>query len=218
MRPAAVDTGSAWEILRATPLVAEGGFTRTVLLSEGARAALAADALRRLPLAETARLEQSPDEDRKRGNPARFMESAPGGEGLRAFYRAPAVRGLLERLTGLPWTCSGDSGSWSYYRRPGHHLDLHRDIDACDLAVITCVHERGAPQGGLSGALCLWPERADDTLAAIRADPAPGRVVVRLSEGESLVLLGGLIPHRLEPLAAGHVRVVAPLCYRVAQM
>ena len=206
----------AAEILSASPLVARGGFVRTVLLSERARAALAADALQRLPGAETARLERSPDEDLKRGNPARFMQSSPAGAGLRAFYKAPPVGELLKRLTGLRWACSGDRGSWSYYRRAGHYLDLHRDIDACDLAVITCVHERGRPQGGRSGALCLWPERARDGLAAIRADPARGRVVVRLRPAESIVFLGGLIPHRLEPLVAGHVRVVAPLCYQVA--
>ena len=206
------------ESLGASPLVAGGGWLRTRLLSPRALSALAQESAGcHAATGEVVRLDRSPDEDVTRGNPARYMESAPGGPRLRAFYYAPPLLALLRRLTTLDWTPSGDHAAFSYYLRPGHHLDLHRDIDACDLAVITCIHEAGAPAGGVAGALCLWPGRTGERLAAIRAHPSEGRVVVRLRPGESVVLLGGLIPHRLEPVAEGHVRVVAPLCFRARQ-
>ena len=123
------------------------------------------------------------DEDRSRGNPARNLESAPGGPALRAFYTAPALPAWLRRLTGLDWERTGDLGTYSYYRREGSFLGVHRDIDSCDLAVITCVFESGAPAGGISGSLSLWPARTSEPVSAVRADPEPGRVTVRLRPG-----------------------------------
>ena len=38
-------------------------------------------------------------------------------------------------------------------------------------------------------------------------------MAVDLAVGDSLVLLGGHVPHRLPALGAGQVRVVAPLCF-----
>jgi len=208
---------ATWATLRQSPLMASGGWRLTELLTPAARTALAEEAVRsHSAAAQVVRLDRSPDEERERGNPARYMEWAPGGSRLRAFYHAPPLLALLRRLTGLDWTPSGEQAAFSYYRRPGHHLDVHKDIDACDLAVITCLHEDGAPADGLAGALCLWPGRTGDRLTEIRADPAPGRVPVRLRPGESIVILGGLVPHRLEAMAEGHVRVVAPLCFRAA--
>lgn len=209
----AVAAPTAWERLQASPLMARGGWLTTRLLSPRALAALTADAAACAPHAEETRLAVSPDEATFRGNPARWLDSAAGGPALAGFYRSPALTALFGRLTGLPWEPTGEAGSWSYYGRAGQFLDLHRDIDACDLALITCVYEAGAP-AGLSGVLRLWPERVGEPLAAVRRDPERGRVEVRLRPGESLVLLGGAIPHRLEPMAPGHVRVVAPLCFQ----
>jgi hypothetical protein len=206
---------SAWETLRESTLLAgRDGFTLTRLLSPPAAAVLGREALRCHASASVARLDQSPDEDARRGNPARHLESATGGPGLQRLYEATALRGVLRALTGLDWAPSGPVGSYSYYRRPGHHLDLHRDIEECDLAVITCVYEHGAPADGPSGALELWPGRSGDRLADIRREPERGRVEVRLRPGESILLLGGVVPHRVAPVGAGHVRVVAPLCFR----
>lgn len=203
------------EALRASPLLAAGGWHVTTLLSPRARVALAEEAARRhATAAEAVRLERSPDEDTVRGNPARFLEWAPGGPRLHALYHARPVAALLRRLTGLGWAPTGGQAAYSYYRRPGHFLDVHRDIETCDLALITCLHDTGAPGSGLAGALCLWPRRGGERLAAIRAAPDAGRVAVRLRPGESIVLLGGLVPHRLEPVAASQARVVAPLCFR----
>ena len=207
---------SAQDVLAGSELVAAGGWTVAELLGERARAALAGEAGRCLAGASEARLERSPDEDVQRGNPARHLEHATGGPRLQALYAAPVLRGWLRRLTGLDWVQSGGQGTYSYYRRAGHFLGVHRDVDVCDLAVIACVEESGAPCCGIAGSLSLWPGRTGERLADVRADPERGRVTVRLRPGEAIALLGGLIPHAIEPLAAGHVRVVAPLCFRAA--
>lgn len=148
------------------------------------------------------------------GDPDRWLESAPGGEALQALYRSPRILELLRRLTGLAWTPSGLAGTYSYYRRPGHHLGLHRDIDACDLALITCVDDSSRSAAGLAGALCLYTGRTRDTLPELRSRPDDGAEYVRLQPGQSIVLLGGLVPHRVLPVAEGQIRIVAPLCYR----
>ncbi len=210
-----VTLSSAAETLAASPLMHVGGWSVARVLNDRARAALAAEARRCHATGATeARLEASPDEELVRGNPARWLESAPGGPVVDGLYRAPVLHAWLRRLTGLDWEPSGGLGSYSYYRREGHFLGVHRDIDACDLAVITCVDETGAPCCSGAGSLSLWPSRAHEPLVAIRAQPDLGRVSVRLQPGESIVLLGGLVPHALEPLAASHVRIVSPLCFR----
>ena len=152
------------------------------------------------------------DEDRRRGDPARWLESAPGGNRLAAFYRAHALTALLGRLTGIPWSSSGEQATYSYYRRAGHHLGMHRDVEWCDLAVIICVDHTGAPlEGGT--ALELHPARSGEPISAIRARPEGG-ISLPLAPGQALVLLGGIVAHRLPPVAAGEVRIVAPLCFR----
>jgi hypothetical protein len=205
------------ETLAASALVAAGGWTVAELLGARAREGLAAEARRCHAAGATrAQLDASPDEDTRRGNPTRSLESAPGGTVLQALYTAPIVHDWLARLTGLRWFPSGGQGTYSYYVRERDFLGVHRDVEACDLAVIACVEESGAPTGGTAGALSLWPDRTEELVSEIRRRPAPGRVTVRLGPGEAIVLLGGLVPHALEPLAAGHRRVVAPLCFRTA--
>lgn len=205
----------AWSTLSASPLVGEGGFAVTTLLGARAQQALEREALRLHGSGTVSTLERSPDEDSRRGNPARRLASAPAGPALGAFYSSAHVRAALHRLTGLSWIPSGPKGSYSYYCAPGHYLDLHRDIEECDLALITCVHERDTPRNGVSGTLQLWPQRAEERLAAIRANPSAGRRLVRLQPGQSLVILGGIIPHAVGAIEDEHVRITAPLCFRV---
>jgi hypothetical protein len=204
-------------ILASSSLVAASGWTVAELLGPDAREVLTVEARGCHAAGATrAQLDASPDEDERRGNPARRLESAPGGPGLQALYTASVLHAWLRRLTGLDWVPSGGQGTYSYYRQPHDFLGVHRDVDECDLAVIACVEDTGAPAAGLAGSLSLWPERTADRLSEIRRRPAPGRVTVRLTPGQAIVLLGGQVPHALEPLAAGHQRVVAPLCFRAA--
>ena len=197
--------------LASSPLLRGGGVLKTRMAGPGQVATLSADALHAHTDALEARVDAS-QAMRDRGNPERWLESAPGGPALDEFATSPAVLAVLRRATGVTWELAGP-GSWSYYRHPGHHLGLHRDLAVCDLAVITCVVNDGG--GKLSGALRLWPTRASEPLEALRGDSRGGRDL-HLTAGDTVLLLGGVVPHCVLPLEAGHVRIVAPICYRVA--
>ena len=215
MSLAATTTSAAavqWALGRSI-LVAGGGYRVLKLLSRSGLQALAEEAFVQHRQAETVRVTDAGSGDGATGNPNRWLESAPGGRMLNAFYRAERVRRILQAVTGVRWRQSGGGGSYSYYRGADHHLGLHRDIDECDLAVITCVYDQ-REQTAASGELVLYPSRQGESLARIEKSPELGAVPVHLRPCESLILLGGLVPHRVAPLAEGHVRIVAPLCYR----
>lgn len=201
------------EQLAASPLVAAGGALRTRVLAPATLADLVRDALAAHREAAEARVEPDPDAERgepERGNPERWLESAPGGPALARFTGSAEVLDVLTRATGVTWRPAGP-GTWSYYRREGHHLGVHRDLSVCDLAVITCVCDRGGE--GQQGLLRLWPTRAGESSDAIRRDPRDAHHL-RLRTGETLLLLGGLVPHQLLPLGPRQLRIVAPLCYQ----
>jgi hypothetical protein len=197
--------------------VRAGGVVRVRLLSEREHASLFREAAVRHGDAQVARVDEDDGEENRGGMPDRWFEVAAGGARLNAFLHAKRTRSLLRRLTGLDWTPSGAEGSYSYYRRQGHYLGLHRDVEECDLTVITCIHDsRASADAGTDGVLILYPTRVREPLSSIRTDPQSGAVRVRVAPRESLVFLGGLIPHRLYPVGRGQVRIVAPLCYQVA--
>lgn len=198
------------ERLAASPLVHGGGVLLGRLASAAELSSLRADALRAHSVAAEARV-STPDLPGGRGNPDRWLESAPAGPVQDAFARSTGVGRALQRATGLAWQLAG-SGTWTYYRREGHHLGIHRDLAVCDLAVITCVINDGTRPG--SGVLRVWPTRAGTPLDVLRRDPR-GAVDLSVDAGQTVLLLGGVIAHRVLPLAPGHVRVVAPLCYRI---
>ena len=184
-----------------------GGYTVVPLLSEPARAALLREALRMH--ASDGAVFRAEEEADDRGAAARFFESAPGGPALGALYRSPTLATLLTRLTGAAWRPLGEQASYSFYREEGHFLGLHRDIVRCEVAVIPCLHDDHDDPG-----LTLWPSRADEPLSAIRAEPERGRVPLTLRPGEAVVLLGGVVPHAVDPLPAGRTRVTAPMCFQ----
>lgn len=195
--------------LARSPLVQGGGFLRTRIVGADGLSRLVHDAEAAHASAVEAH-ETSPGLD-ARGAPDRWLESAPGGSALQQFAESGDLLDVLIRATGVGWKSAGP-GSWSYYRREGHYLGLHRDLAVCDLAVITCVRADGS--GSSDGVLRLWPTRAKESLAQIRARPEGG-IDVRLAPGESALLLGGVVAHQVTPLSHGQVRVVAPLCYQV---
>lgn len=214
--------------LAGSPLVRAGGWRVERLLTGRALAALAAESRSCHGGATESVVAEPHDDDPRRGHPDRRLESAPGGPVLRALYSSPVLHGLLARLTGAAWEPSGLQATYSYYRAPGHYLGLHRDVDVCDLAVIACVADDGPgaqvglddddPAGGgaTSGVLHVYPGRAGDALAAIRADRRGGSAVP-VVPGEAVVLLGGVVPHEVSPVAPRRCRVVAPLCFRPAR-
>jgi len=145
------------------------------------------------------------------GNPARCYLQASGGQAQDVLYLAAEVAGWLTELCGAPVTPTGERGTYSYYVRQGDYLALHRDVEACDVAVITCVYESALNAGGV---LCVYPDRIHEPLSAIRAAPERGMVPVPLRPGQTVVMLGGIVPHHVLPMAQGQVRIVSVLCYR----
>jgi hypothetical protein len=194
--------------LSRSPLARSGGLLRTRVTGLDLPA-LVQDALDAHRSAVEARVAERATETR--GDPDRWLESAPGGPGLEAFVQSEAVLDTLIRATGVGWRPAGP-GSWSYYRREGHHLGLHRDLAVCDLAVITCVVDQGGGDPD-SGQLRLWPTRTRSSLDEIRSDDSGARAV-RIRPGESVLLLGGFVAHQVRPLGPDHVRIVAPVCYQ----
>ena len=191
-----------------------GGSVRASLLDDRTLAALQEEAAGQAVHATQMLVARRLTGDGYRGDPDRWLDSAPGGPALHAFYHAPHVLELLRSLTGLTWRTTGETGSFSYYRRPGHHLGLHRDIETCELAIITCLRDDRPSPRSAGGVLCLYPSRSAETLADIQGSFDTGLVEVRLAPGESIVLLGGIVPHRLTPVIEGQARIITPLCYR----
>jgi hypothetical protein len=174
---------------------------------------LLAEALRLSKTARSSYMPRSDAEEVRGGSPARRFLSAVAGEKQRAFYHDRDLIEFLQQVTGLTLQPSGQSGTYTYYARPGDYLAIHRDIDICDLAVITCLYD-GPRTDNEGGRLTFYPQRLTERLSAIRATPEEGAVKVRLKPGQTLVLLGGIVPHAVQPTARGQVRIVSILCYR----
>lgn len=153
--------------------------------------------------------------DTRGGMPARRYLTAHGGPAQDAFYAAPWLTEILGDATGLDFRPTGARGTYNYYVRPGDHLALHRDVRRCDLAVIAgLVAEDPCGTGG--GGLRLYPDRLDEPLSAIRAAPDRGAFDISLGAGETLLLLGGIVPHKLLPTGNGQRRIVSIMCFREA--
>ncbi len=147
------------------------------------------------------------------GRPARRLLSAEGGPVQTAFYHDPRLADALSRLCGRGVRPTGAVGSYSYYERRGDFLGLHRDIPGCDAALITCLRRDSGGDSG--GALRLYPHAFRDPLASIVRRRAP-HVDLNLRVGQSVLLLGGWIPHEVLPAAAGHLRHISLLCFSLA--
>jgi len=145
------------------------------------------------------------------GSPARRFWSVGGGDVQAAFYQSPETIGILIDLSGITVRPTGGKGTFSYYVRPGDYLAIHRDIEKCDLAVITCLYET-YPEG-TAGKLALYPERLSEPLPTIRATPTQGSLPQMLLPGQTILLLGGIVPHQIMPVTRGQIRIVSILCY-----
>lgn len=154
-------------------------------------------------------------EEVRGGNPARRFISAGGGELQAAFYHNPETARFLARIGTCFVRPTGEYGTYNYYARPGDHLALHRDIETCDMAVITCLLDRHR-MGSTGGLTRFYPTRRHEMLSRIRATPDVGAVRVRLQVGHTMVMFGGVVPHLIEPLGSGELRIVSILCFRLS--
>ncbi len=201
-------------VIRQSHLMERGGFdVFEGLVDERMRREMLSEAVALLPHATRCEVTVSDGEEQRGGKPRRRFINAQGGPLQQAFNTSPEVLDFLRGLTNRALTFTGEIGTYSYYMDPGDYLDIHRDIVTCDVAVITCLHDRGT-DGGDSGRLCLYPERLSEPLSQIRATPEHGAVNVRVEVGQTIVLYGGIVPHALLPVAEGQARIVSVLCYR----
>lgn len=152
------------------------------------------------------------DEDGRGGRPGRALLTAGGGAVQDELYAAPWLPAFLGELCGAPIVPSGNRGSYSYYVQPGDHLDTHLDVLTCDVTVITVLHDDTDPNDP-GGGLAVYPHHMGVPLRQVRAAPDGGVSLVKAAPGHSIVILGGLVPHRVVPIGAHGQRIISALCF-----
>lgn len=141
------------------------------------------------------------------GEPARALSTVLPGPVEWGIFGSAAVRASVSDICGLEVEATG-GGTYSYYCEPGDFLALHRDINRCDVAVITCLHEEGPPVARLRA----YPASSGEPLS--RVDRGRWLDIV-LAPGDTAILAGGVVPHEVVPVAVGQRRAVAITCFRV---
>ncbi|HTL31164.1 MAG TPA: hypothetical protein VL282_18170 [Tepidisphaeraceae bacterium] len=167
---------------------------------------------------ETWKVEPDPIDDVDLGTdrahqPRRRKRNVGGGPAQIAMYHDPRLLRFLSAETGVRLIESGERGSYAYYARAGDFIGLHRDTSYCDLVAITVLLDN-SDQADPSGALVLYPDRIGETLSSISATPKRGAEMYKLSPGQTLIMFGGVVPHRVIPTRNGQLRVISALCYR----
>ena len=195
-------------------LMRQGGYGVYADLPDAAYCArLYQEAVERYPSATAQEHWDDDLEELRGGKPRRRLLTAEAGPVQDQLYAAPWLPQVLSSTSGVPIGPSGNRGSYSYYVRPGDFLDLHRDVETCDLAMITCLYET-SDGNEADGALALYPGRIHEPLSAIRARPQEGAVLVKLQPGQTILMYGGVVPHLLMPVREGQMRVISVLCFQ----
>lgn len=196
-------------------LMARGGFAVAPLLY-GVRGvqSLLNEAIACYPHSKESNTSVDDTEEWRGGNPARRFLSCGAGPVLDHYYHAPEILQFLRDITQLEVVSTGARGTYTYYVRPGDYLSIHRDVRTCDLAVVTCLMDTATPEEG-GGMMDLYPQRTNAPLSDIRSSPQDGRISIRLQPGETIVMLGGLVPHAITPVGEAQQRIVSVLCYEV---
>ena len=175
--------------------------------------ALKAEAWSMMNIAELQDCPHDDAEDIRGGVPSRRLLTAGGGPAQDALYADPQLRGTLSQLCGTPVVPSGTRGSYNYYSRPGDFLGLHRDIEECDVALITVLHDTA--ESDVGGGLVAYPDRRMEPLSAIRENPHVGAHPVPARAGQSIVIVGGLIPHCVLSSGSSQCRTISALCFQL---
>jgi hypothetical protein len=216
MAPEAPVLPAALEAILRSPLLAQGnGFGLYQGLPDPYTFdALVSEAVEQYPSA-TSQQSWEPDvEELRGGKPRRSLLTSTAGPVQDAWYASDHLSRFVSSLFGLPVVPSGNRGSYSYYARKGDFLDIHRDINTCDVTVITGIYDNSAPADS-GGALILYPGRTQDPLSAIRQRPQDGAYPIKLLPGQTIIFPGGVIPHYVSPVAEGQLRIISALCFRV---
>ncbi|MHA7304566.1 hypothetical protein ACX80E_04860 [Arthrobacter sp. TMN-49] len=204
----------AAERLALGPLARGGGVTIVDgLPGVGRTAELLAEAMGLYPGADDQRVLDGDGARGRGGAPPRQLFTSGGGPVQDALYAALWLSDYLSTLCGAPVSPTGGRGSYSYYVRPGDYLGLHLDIDACDVTLITVLRD-DSPPGDPAGALLVHPGYRGADLNIVRGDPQGGVGMVKAEPGQSIVLLGGLVPHETVPVGENGPRIISALCFR----
>ncbi|MBK7614347.1 MAG: hypothetical protein IPJ08_07720 [Burkholderiales bacterium] len=145
--------------------------------------------------------------------PARLLISVEGGPLQDNLFSHPELAALLARRVGSPVRPCGQRATYSIYNREGAHLDVHRDVAGCDLALIACLYD--SDSGAQGGATDVWFDDALTSLDTLRKGRGGSPTRVALRPGQVMLLHGGVLPHRIRPLEAGRLRVVSLMCFEL---
>jgi hypothetical protein len=179
------------------------------LLPPNLLTALCAEANERQDEARHTIWQGSKQVDWRGGEPARSYAGATGGPTQTSIFASPNLSGYLSEICGLRLKLAG-VGSFSYYE-PGDFLALHRDIIACDITLLTCLRDTATATSDRRG-LRIYPAYARLPLTQLRSEDAPAHLDVHLDRGQTAVLLGGIVPHEVLPMAAHQHRTVSVVC------
>jgi hypothetical protein len=149
------------------------------------------------------------------GCPPRALNTAGGGPAQDELYAAAWLRAFLSQQCGVHVTPTGTRGSYSYYVAPGDYLGLHLDIDSCDVTLISVLRDDAGPEDP-AGGLLVHLSAFGATLFDARQSSGQGSALVKAQAGQSVVLLGGLLPHETIPLGGSGQRIISALCFRAS--
>ena len=196
------------------PLVANGGFlVLDELLPKTTRQCLRDEAFECCEGALEQRREDHDISGFRTGNPARWLRSTTGGPVQFEIYHCPVMADNISYLCGRQVKPTGGQGTYSYYDRKGHFLGLHRDINTCDATLITCLHRKHSANE--SGALRLYYKGFANSLVEIISDSNVPYLDIHLEQWQSILLLGGWVPHEVLPAAEDYERYTSVLCYEM---
>jgi len=176
-------------------------------------AALLAEAMLCYEHAELQRVSVGDGATGRGGTPPRELYTSGGGPVQDALYATSWLSTYLSQICGAPMAPTGGRGSYSYYVELGHSLGLHLDIDTCDVTLISVLRDDAPPEDP-AGSLLVHAEHLGASLDAVRRDPKRGTAVAKARPGQSIVLLGGLVPHETIPLTGYGPRIISALCFR----
>jgi hypothetical protein len=144
------------------------------------------------------------------GFPARAYLSSPGRDLHWGLHGCQQMAETLAGVCGIGVSASG-CGTYSYYEQTGDFLAVHRDVEQCDIAVITSLTK--CRMDCPAGELVVYPEFIREPLSAARRAGRSGGVSVPLDRGHTMILLGGILPHEVAPTSPGQERIVTINCY-----
>ena len=201
--------------LRGSALLQAGGYgIYRGLVEPGWLAAMLAEAM-----SGEKRIDQVVDaadvEQVRGGAPAREVVCVEGGPVQDELFASAPLQQFVANQVGLPLQPCGARASYSIYTGPQSHLDIHRDVSGCDIALVTCLRD-SHPFAG-DGAVDLWLDDLTTPLSEIRSYTEHGRSRLALAPGDSMLIHGGLIPHRIPKPGINRMRVVSLMCFEIVQ-